>query len=143
MMAIKISSREIRKQIGRPIIEPKVPGAMGTVPIKKPVARNRTARSRNFIARVYNLSPSLSSDKKCNFKRNNLSEAISALGDLTISSLPGDGIINDPQRNFLLKCNHFADFIFRYQTRAPLRIFDPFNPDFAKGGGDCQLIPGK
>jgi hypothetical protein len=39
--------------------------------MKKPVAKNRTARSRNFMARVYNLSFSLSSDKKRNLKRNN------------------------------------------------------------------------
>ena len=71
MTPIKISSREIRKQIGRPIIEPKVPGAKGTVPMKKPVAKNRTARSRNFMARVYNLPCCLSSDKKRNLKRNN------------------------------------------------------------------------
>ena len=45
------------------MIEPKVPGAKGTVPTKKPVASNKTARSRNFMARLYNLNHRLSSHK--------------------------------------------------------------------------------
>ena len=56
-------NRERRKHTGSPINVPKVPGAKGTVPIKKPVATKRIARSRNFMARVYNLICRLSSCK--------------------------------------------------------------------------------
>lgn len=50
-----------KKAIGRPAIDPKVPGAKGIFPTKQTVARRITSLCLKFIARFYNPASYLSS----------------------------------------------------------------------------------